>query len=321
MIYTVTLNPTLDRTLGIDQFQVGGTFKAAHSTLLPAGKGVNVARVAAALGSSVVTLGLVGQNEAAMFDEMLSCAGIENRLVTVPGATRASVTILDRALHTETHLREPGSTPPPDAMSRVQSDLESVSRGDWVVFAGSLPPGLPAHTYETMIRLCNRHRARTLLDASGAALLRGVAARPTALKPNLFELWQIDQQQADVAAEPDSSDVPLEDILAAGRRLQDRGVSQVIVSMGERGVLGLDHQEQAWEVRVTLDRLAIDAVGSGDALVGGWVSSQQKGFSFLESLRMGVACGAANTLVAGAGCLHREDVDRLLGRVHVRDLA
>jgi 1-phosphofructokinase family hexose kinase len=277
--------------------------------------------VAAALGSSVVALGLVGQNEAELFGEMLSRAGIENRLIAIPGATRASVTILDRASRTETHLREPGWTPPPDALSRVEADVESLGAGDWVVFAGSLPPGLPDGTYEKLIRLCNLRGAHTLLDASGAALLCGVAASPTALKPNLFELWQIDQPRTSVAAEQNLSDVPMDDILAAARRLQDRGISQVIVSMGERGVLGLNPEGQAWAVRVALDRAAIDSVGSGDALVGGWVSGQQQGSSFLQSLRIGVACGAANTLVAGAGRLLGEDTERLLRRVQVKELA
>ena len=74
-------------------------------------------------------------------------------------------------------------------------------------------------------------------------------------------------------------------------------------------------------MRVALDRAAIDAVGCGDALVGGWVSGQQQGASFQQSLRLGVACGAANTLVSGAGCLRRADVERLSALVQVQELA
>jgi len=319
MIYAVTLNPTLDRTLRIEHFQVGGTFKAAHSELLPAGKGINVARVAATLGSPVGALGLVGENEAAMFGEALARAGIENRLSTVPGATRASVTVLDPALHTETHLREPGWALPPEAMAQIRSQLEQVREGDWVVFAGSLPPGLAEDTYQVLIRLCAVRGARTLLDANGPPLVYGAEAPPTVVKPNLFELWQIDRNMAHVSAERDLDDVSLAEIVSAARRVQRRGVATVVVSLGERGALGLGADERVWWAQVALDEPVVDAVGSGDALVGGFVAAMARGDLLPEALRLGVACGAANTLIAGAGRICIEDVERLAKRAHVEE--
>ena len=97
MLYTVTLNPSIDHTLTVEQFQVGGTFKATHSERLPAGKGINVARVAATLGEPVAALGLVGRDSMPAFAAALAESGIENRLTPVPGAARISVTILDPA--------------------------------------------------------------------------------------------------------------------------------------------------------------------------------------------------------------------------------
>ena len=318
MIYTVTLNPTLDRTLTVDRFCVGGTFKATHSDLLPAGKGINVARVVRTLAMPVVALGFVGRDDAPAFDAVLGQVGAENRLIPVPGATRSSVTILDPVQRTETHLREAGCTPPDRAVARLASELERVTAGDWVVLAGSLPPGMPVDTYARWIHLVHKRGARSILDTNGLALLAGVEAGPTVLKPNLFELWQIDRGRVHGMEEHDVGQVPMTDVLAAVRRLCARGVSTVVVSLGKRGVLGMDPSGQAWHVQTTLDRRVVDAVGSGDALAGGLVVGLAQGASFPDVLRLGVACGAANTLVAGAGRCERADVDRLLDRARAR---
>ena len=320
MIYTVTLNPSIDRTLTVGRFRVGGTFKATRSSLLPAGKGINVARVVATLGEPVVALGLVGEDDGPFFAAELAQAGVENRLVLVPGATRACVTILDPARRTETHLREQGLKPPAGALAQIEAELARITADDWVVFAGSLPPGLPIDTYYALIRLCANHGARTLLDANGPALLAGVDASPTTLKLNVFELWQVDGNSAVGVDGQDSSTILIPDVLSAARRVQSRGISTVIISMGQRGVLGLDWQGRAWRAQTTLDKPVVDSVGSGDALGGGWVVSQVRGASFPEALRLGVACGAANTLVAGAGRCARRDIKRLAARARVSEL-
>jgi 1-phosphofructokinase family hexose kinase len=325
VIYTVTLNPSIDHTLSVDQFQVGGTFKATQSERLPAGKGINVARVVAVLGEPVTALGLVGQDAMPAFATTLAERGIENRLVLVPGATRISVTVLDPVGHTETHLRELGAQPPVEALDCVHSILGQVSDQDWVVFAGSLPPGLPVDIYRTLIRLCADRGAQTLLDANGPPLLPGVLAAPTLLKVNLFELrtlhpaWQVVGRQAASTVER-AWDVSPTEILDAARDLQMRGVRMVIVSLGERGVIGLDARGHAWSASTQLDRPVVDAVGSGDALGAGCVVALSQGRSFAQTLRLGVACGAANTLLAGAGRCYLSDIDRLAARATVAPL-
>ena len=316
MIYTVTLNPSIDHTLAIERFAVGGTFKASRSDVLPAGKGINVARVTATLGEPVTAVALVGHDEQAAFSVALAEAGVLDGLIAVAGRTRACVTILDPLAGTETHVREPGAAPP-EAVSLVESALQHVSPGDWVAFAGSLPPGMPVNTYQRLIGLVTARGARALLDANGPPLLAGVRAAPTALKVNLFELRQVDSDDASSAREEDVADVPFSQVLAAARRIQKRRGTVVVVSLGRRGALGLDDQGVAWHAQTTLDRPVVDAVGSGDALGAGWIVAWARGCPFPEAMRWGVACGAANTLVQGAGKCRREDIDRLAARACV----
>jgi 1-phosphofructokinase family hexose kinase len=319
MIYTVTLNPSLDRTLTVEHFDVGGTFKASHSDVLPAGKGINVARVIATLGEPVAALGVVGETDAPAFAAALAQAGIENRLTVFAGATRVSVTILDPLDHTETHLREPGVGPAPAVLARVRAELECVQAGDWVVLAGSLPPGVPPDTYRTLIRLCAARGARTMLDTSGPPLLATVGAPPTVLKPNLFELWQLDGERTAVAGEHEVQ-LALDEILNKARRVQARGVSMIVVTLGARGAIGIGADGRAWHARVSLDRPVVDAVGSGDALAAGWIVALARRAPLAEALRLGVACGAANAMVAGAGRCRKCDVERLAAQASVVEL-
>lgn len=320
MIYTVTLNPTIDRSLVVESFAVGGTFKAADSQALPAGKGINVARVVAVLGEPVVALGLVGASDAIWFDETLAEAGIENRLLPVPGPTRSSVTILDPANGAQTHLREPGSAPPAAALEQVADALQHVQPGDWVVFSGSLPPGVPVQIYQDWIRRCTERGAHTLLDANGPSLLAGADAPPTLLKPNLFELEQLVAGQAESRAEAERLNMAAADILAAARSLQTRGTALVVVSMGERGLLALDRDGRGWHAETRLDGPAIDTVGCGDALAAGLVVALARGTPWPGALQLGVACGAANALVPGAGCCRIEDIERLATAARVDEL-
>jgi tagatose 6-phosphate kinase len=320
VIYTVTLNPSIDRSLTVSRFQVGGTFKASAVDLLPAGKGINVARVVATLGAGVTAIGLVGQHEMPGFAKTLSELGIGNGLVSVPGATRNCVTILDSALGTETHVREDGTRPPASALSRIQNGLGGVVDGDWVVLSGSLPPGVRVDTYRTLCQSCIDRGAAVLLDANGPPLLAGIEGLPTLFKPNLFELWQVDRDRATGTAEPDLARLSEAVVLDAARRVQARGVRYLVVSMGERGVLGLDTEGRAWRAQTRLDRPVVSAVGSGDALAAGLVVALSRGESFQKALRQGVACGAANTLVAGAGRCRLQDVERLAGKAVVRQI-
>jgi fructose-1-phosphate kinase PfkB-like protein len=156
-----------------------------------------------------------------------------------------------------------------------------------------------------------------MLDTNGPALLAGAEAPPTLLKPNLLELWQLDHGRADVVAGSDLYGQPIGDLLTAARRVRQWGVEIVVVSRGEQGILALDPDGQAWSAMVDLDRPVVDAVGSGDALAAGLLVGLERDLSFVDTLRLGVACGAANTLLAGAGCCHRGDIDRLRDRARV----
>jgi fructose-1-phosphate kinase PfkB-like protein len=253
----------------------------------------------------------------------------------VPGGTRISVTILDPGLgsgaQTETHVREPGVAPPSEGLAQVQARLARLSATDWVVMAGSLPPGVPVETYRDLIRLCARAGARTCLDANGPPLVAGVDAPPALLKVNLFELCQVDEAAALGRERIEglverARGLAMGETVALARRVQARGVETVVVTLGERGAIGVAPSGRAWHAQTRLEQPAVDAVGSGDAFGAGLVVALCRGAApdgdaaLGEALRLGVACGAANALLAGAGRCRRDDVERLAARAVVNEI-
>jgi fructose-1-phosphate kinase PfkB-like protein len=237
----------------------------------------------------------------------------------VPGGTRISVTILDPERETETHVREPGVAPPVEGLNEVRAQLARLSPADWVVMAGSLPPGMGVETYRNLIQICTQAGAKTCLDANGAPLLSGVAGPPTVLKVNLFELCQVDGQQVEGLVER-ACELSLSELVAVARHVQSRGVEMVVVTLDERGAIGVGPSGRVWHAQTQLERPVVDAVGSGDAFSAGLVVALERGRTLDQALRLGVACGAANTLVAGAGRCDMDDIERLSARALVDEI-
>jgi fructose-1-phosphate kinase PfkB-like protein len=113
----------------------------------------------------------------------------------------------------------------------------------------------------------------------------------------------------------------LPEIVAIARRVQARGPGTVVVTLGERGAIGVDRSGAAWHAWTVLDRPVVDAVGSGDAMGAGLVVALTRGAPLKDAVRLGVSCGAANALVAGAGRCCRADIDRLAAAAIARPLS
>jgi len=309
LIITVTLNTAIDRTLEIGNFQVGKVFQARLSRKIPSGKGINVARVVEILGHRVRALGFVGELEVGFYHESLQTDRIALDLIPVAGHTRMNTTIIDPVLKTETHIREPGFEITEEHLNHLERKLaKQISKEDIVVFSGSIPAGAPPCVYKDLILMCHEKRAKTLLDSSGEALRYGVEASPYMVKPNLQELESILNEKMNSDAD-----------LASGIcQINRSGVRWVVVSMGAEGTMA-GSSEGVWKAWVNLDHV-VNTVGSGDALLAGLAVSLAEGRGLLEALQLGVACGAANAMVSGAGLCRRSDIEALHQRLKIRKI-
>ncbi len=286
MIVTVTLNPSLDRTLAVSTLVRGEVIRADSTIEDPGGKGVNVTRFLTTRGSNSVAVlpvgGSIGRGLIGLLDE----ADIPYRAIPITGRTRANVTVVEPD-GTTTKLNEPG----PDLTGTeldalVAAVAELVTAGGWVVVAGSLPAGLDTTVLTRLAEVARGAGARFALDASGPALADGLAAGPDLIKPNDEELGEILGRELTTR----------EEVLAGCEEARARGAGAVICSLGSKGaVLVADHGR--WfgtgpKVPV------LSTVGAGDSLLAGFLHA---GGSGPEALRVGIAWATAAVQTAGTG--------------------
>lgn len=224
MILTVTLNTALDITYRVRSLRPHTSHRVTEVTERPGGKGLNVARVLAALGHEVTVTGFTGGATGRIVQDRLTAVpGLVDTLVPVSGPTRRTIAVVDEESGDTTQLNEPGPTVTPAEWSAFQEAYEDlVPSVSAVALCGSLPPGVPVGAYAGLIRTAKAAGVPVLLDTSGEALRRGVAARPDILKPNADELSELTGSH-----EP----------LRAAQDARRRGALSVVASLGTRGLL------------------------------------------------------------------------------------
>ena len=309
MIITVTLNPAMDKTVELDELIPGETNRVMSYRNDPGGKGINVSRVLRTLGTSSLAMGFVSGSVGRFVEASLNEVGILDDFIHTPGQTRTNVAITERKKDLTTLLAEPGPITDPQFLEQLKVRLSGhISPGAWVVFAGSIPPNLSDDSYAVLIELTRQRGGYAALDADGAPLSRGVAAKPCLIKPNQRELSYLVGRNLST----------FDEVLAAAQEVQREGVDYVVASMGKQGAVGVTHG-QAWKaVPPPVD--ARSTVGAGDSMLAGVLFSLAQGKSFAEGLRDGSAAGAATALTPGTQLCRLEDIQRLLPKVQVERL-
>ncbi|MYV47459.1 1-phosphofructokinase family hexose kinase [Streptomyces sp. SID2888] len=306
MILTVTLNTALDITYRVRTLRPHGSHRVSEVAERPGGKGLNVARVLAALGHEVTATGFAGGGTGRLLREQLARThGVVDALLPVGGATRRTVAVVDGTTGDTTQLNEPGPVITPAEWSAFLEAYENkVRSAEAVALCGSLPPGVPVGAYAQLVRTARAAGVPVLLDTSGEPLRRGVAARPDMVKPNADEL-----------AELTGSHEPL----GATRDARRRGAHTVITSLGAQGLLAVN-AEGHWRAAPP-HRLRGNPTGAGDSAVAGLLSGLVDGLPWPARLARAVALSTATVLAPAAGEFDRRAYEELLGRVTVTEEA
>jgi tagatose 6-phosphate kinase len=299
VILTVTLNTALDITYRVRSLRPHASHRVSEVTERPGGKGVNVARVLAALGHEVTVTGFTGGATGRVVQEKLAAVeGVMDALVPLSGATRRTVAVVDERTGDTTQLNEPGPTVTPTEWSAFQEAYEDLlPTASVVALCGSLPPGVPVGAYGGLVRAARAAGVPVLLDTSGEPLRRGLAARPDLIKPNADEL-----------AELTGSHEPQRAAQAARRR----GAHSVVASLGAEGLLAVT-PEGRWRAAPPA-HVRGNPTGAGDSAVAGLLSGLVEHLPWPERLARAVALSAATVLAPVAGEFDRAAYEELLGR-------
>ena len=307
MIYTVTLNPALDKTVEIPGMALDTVNRITSMRTDPGGKGINVSKVIAKLGGESCAVGILGGESGRTLLAALEREGLRTHFRFVEGQTRTNLKIIDRALHTNTDINEPGLTVSPADLDALLRDLLGMVReGDIVVFAGSLPQGAPQDTYRVWTAACREKGARVCLDADGVLLAEGLKAAPYLIKPNEDELSRLVGHRL----------TDTDELIAEGRRLLKGGVTRVVISLGEHGALYLRGNEVLYAEGLSVP--VGSTVGAGDSVVAALAYADSLGMSDEDAVRLSTATGAANVMCSGTQPAEREAVEKLLPQVKIR---
>ena len=309
MIYTVTLNPALDKTATVENLRLDSVNRISELRVDPGGKGINVSKVVRELGAKTVAIALLGGHTGTMLRNMLVELGIECKVLEVEGETRTNLKIKDPALKTNTDINEPGPEVTDEQLRGMLDGLVGeVGSGDIVVLSGSLPRGAAADTYKVWVAALKKTGAKVYLDADGDKLVRGIEAKPDLIKPNEIELGAMMGRTLDAD----------DKIVEAACELIDGGLDRVMVSMGGAGALYVarDVTIKANPVKVPVG----STVGAGDSVVAALAYAQDKGLGLEDTMRLAMATGAANVMQSGTQAAPRELVDSLIDKVVVTRL-
>ncbi|MCC9074726.1 hexose kinase [Litorilinea aerophila] len=326
MILTVTLNPTIDRVLFIQDFALGDVVRAEREVVSPSGKGIDVSLIVQELGgvtrAIALNAGYSGQILAALLAErQLPCD-----FVPAHGHTRMACLLTEQATGRQSTILAPTLVGEPAHLTQVVARLEALAPAAWgVACAGSIPPGLPADSYRTLILAGRRHGLVTLLDASGPGLRAGVASQPDILKVNLRELAELVPEvgawRQALMTKEQAADFPAR-LEALARLLAGQwpilATQALVVTLGSQGLVAFTHQGR-YHVPA-LDVPVVSPAGAGDAVSAGILLARSQGKPWDEALALGTAAAAAVVMNEGTAVCTRQQVETLLPQVHVLSL-
>lgn len=319
MIVTVTLNVALDVTYRVAALRPGTSVRVETVSERAGGKGVNVARVLHALGHEVAVSGFAGGGNGEDVRADLRAAGLADDLVPIAGETRRTVNVVD-ASGEATVLLEPGPAVTGTEWAALERRLARLlPKASVAVLSGSLPASLPGDAYAALVRLAGSAGVPVILDTGGEALLRGLAAGPSVVKPNFDELVAATSPPAASQAPAGQGVASIDDVLSRARQLRHKGAEAVVATLGKDGMVA-STAAGCWHASIDAagaPEIRGNPTGAGDAAAAALAVGMLERRSWPDRLRMAAALSAAAVRHDLAGGFDEASYRELFAHVHV----
>lgn len=295
MIFTVNLNPSLDTTVEVEELIYDDANAIVDQQKRAGGKGLVAARVIKELGGQSNALGLAGGYNGLQLEGSLISEGLVCDFTRIREETKTNITIYQRKKKLQTLLSAPEPFISPLEIAMFYGKIKEIASGSFVIISGNPPGDVNENFYAQLVTALNEKGAKVILDADREALKLGVKAGPYLIKPNIHEFGRlVERNVSDVGEILDSVD----DLLNT--------VEYIVVSLGVRGAVGLSRESR---FHVIPPKVKVrSSIGAGDSLVGGAVFGLSEGYSFVDAVTLGVACGTASTLNQENSPCRKEDV-------------
>lgn len=304
MIYTVTLNPSIDYVIETNDLELGKVNRIQNGDKFAGGKGVNVSRVLNYFNIKSKALGFIGGFTGEFIKNSLDDTGIDTDFVKVSEDTRINVKIKSNE---ETEINGAGPTISSDKLEELYLKLENLEKEDILVLAGNVQKSLSNDIYAEMIKRCRSKKIKVIVDSTGKSLLLAIKEKPFLIKPNNHELEEIFNIKLN----------DLEDIIYHGKKLISMGCENVMISMAGEGALFINDREvylgkaPKGEVK--------NSVGAGDSMVAGFVAEYSKTKDFYKSFKLAIATGSATAF--SKDLCTKEKVYELLSSIKIEKIS
>ena len=312
MIVCVAGNPSIDRFFEVDRLIHGGIHRPQRFLALPGGKGIHVAQVATALGSTAIATGILAGHAGRWLAEELEAEGVGTRFVWSAGETRSSLSVADVETGRLTEFYESGTQVETGAWPELEEIVLSLlENASWLALAGSLPPGAPDDGYVRLISAARGAGVAAAVDSRGDALTRAIDGRPKLVKVNAYEAGQLLDRSISSIDEAHGAAVAIH-----GRA--DGNGHATVITVGEQGVVAIDPAGTAHHARNRARGRY--PVGSGDALLAGLLVALERGDPWPTALALGLGAAGANAEIPGAGQLDPARARELAAQTEMSEL-
>ena len=300
MIYTLTLNPSVDYIVHLKAFVSGITNRTTSEEYYIGGKGINVSFILSELGIKSTALGFSAGFTGDIIEKSLKEHGIQSDFIRLQnGISRINIKI---KADKESEINCQGPHIEPDELEKLFEMTDNITNGDVIVLAGSIPKTVSDDTYEKILERLKGRNIRIVVDATKKLLLKCLKYKPFLIKPNKQELAEL------FSAKIENS----EDIEMYARELRKMGAKNVIVSLGNEGAVLLAEDGNIYRTGIVKEKV-INTVGSGDSMVAGFIAGYEQTGDYGYALRLGTACGNATAL--SPGLAKREKIDEVLAKI------
>ncbi|OMD37423.1 MULTISPECIES: 1-phosphofructokinase [Paenibacillus] len=303
MIYTVTLNPSIDYIVEVEDLRLGDLNRMKRDLKLPGGKGINVSRVLNQLEVQNKAIGFLGGFTGRYIEEWLRKESISSDFVFVSDDTRINIKLKHGE---ETEINGAGPVINDTEADALLQKLSALNEADVVILSGSVPPSLGADFYDKLISVCKQRGAEFVIDTTGSALKMALPHQPLLVKPNHHELAELFGVTIQTK----------EEIITYGRKLLEAGAKHVLVSMAGEGALFITDQG-VYHANAPKGTVK-NSVGAGDSMIAGFVGTLSLTGDLMEAFRAGVASGSATAF--SDDLANREFIEKLRPLIDISEV-
>ena len=304
MIYTVTLNPSIDYVIKVDKMTTGNINRVNEEHVYPGGKGINVTRILKSLDNDNIALGFVSGFTGDYIINSLQELNLKSDFIKVKeGFTRINVKVKSE----ETEINGQGPKISEEELNQFYKVIDKLVDGDILILSGSIPSCLDERLYESIMKKVEDRDIKVIVDATKNLLLNVLKYKPFLIKPNNHELAEMFNVELNST----------EDVVFYARKLKEMGAQNVLISMGKDGALLVTENDEVFASSVAKGEV-VNSVGAGDSMVAGFIAGYLKSNSYEEALRLGAASGGATAFSSDLAT--REFIDKLVDEIKIEKI-